>query len=141
MLSQRILNLQRRYLVRARLKDVNVGSAKNAIDPVLDNRSIARAKPAIAEGIAGLICPISHIHVLITDAENHIPGRSLDFFRLGAAVSILKRRVSFFSSHACYGPRGLVQCCAESTSAKYPLQSHILPALKEIHFPTSRLHL
>src|SRR5208283_2424742 len=53
MFAQRFLNLQRGYLVSARLEDVNVRPAKNAIDTVLDDRSIARAKPAIAEGSAG----------------------------------------------------------------------------------------
>src|SRR5258708_22994156 len=52
MFAQRFLNLQRGYFVSARLEDVNICSAKNAIDTVLDDRSIASAKPAIAEGIA-----------------------------------------------------------------------------------------
>src|SRR5258708_9450313 len=52
MFAQRFLNLQRGYFVSARLEDVNICPAKNTIDTVLDDRSIASAKPAIAEGIA-----------------------------------------------------------------------------------------
>src|SRR5258708_25500400 len=52
MFAQRVLNLQRGFFVSARLEDVNICPAKNTIDTVLDDRSIASAKPAIAEGIA-----------------------------------------------------------------------------------------
>src|SRR5260370_14987294 len=52
MFAQRFLNRQRGSLVSSRRENVNIRSAKNAIDTVLDDRSIASAKPAIAEGIA-----------------------------------------------------------------------------------------
>src|ERR1039458_5504049 len=52
MLAQRFFNLQRGYLVPARLEDVNVGPAQDAIDTVLDDRGVASAEPAVAEGIA-----------------------------------------------------------------------------------------
>ena len=52
MFAQRLLNLQRGNLVSARLENVDVRPAENAIDAVLDDRGVAGAKPAIAKGIA-----------------------------------------------------------------------------------------
>src|ERR1019366_1775910 len=57
MFAQRILNLQRGYLVSTRFENVDVRPAKNAMDTVFifHDRSIARAKPAVAEGGAGCL--------------------------------------------------------------------------------------
>src|ERR1019366_8604090 len=52
MLTQHFFDFQRRYFVPARLEDVDVRAPQNAIDTVLDDRSVAGAKPAFAEGIA-----------------------------------------------------------------------------------------
>src|SRR5271166_4419027 len=51
MFAQRFLNLQRRYLVPTRLEDVNIRPSQDAIHTVLDDSSVAGAKPAIAERI------------------------------------------------------------------------------------------
>src|SRR5208283_361977 len=49
MFAECFLNLQRGNLVPTCLDDVNVRPPKDAIDTVLDDRSIAGAKPALAE--------------------------------------------------------------------------------------------
>src|ERR1039458_5006480 len=71
MLAQRFFNLQRGHLVPARLKDVNVGPAEDAIDTVLRDRGIASAKPAVAEGIArGLgLAPVFRKHAGTADLD------------------------------------------------------------------------
>src|SRR5260370_4877448 len=65
MFTQRFLNLQRGHLMSTRLEDVHVRPAKNAIDAALNHRSIAGAKPALAEGIAcGVgLAPVFQAHV------------------------------------------------------------------------------
>src|SRR5437899_12596744 len=52
MFTQYLLNLQRRHLMSAGFQDVHVRPAKNAIHTAFDHRSVASAKPAVAEGIA-----------------------------------------------------------------------------------------
>src|ERR1039457_4739697 len=71
MFAQRLLNLQRRHLVPARLEDVNVRPAEDAINTVLDDRSIASAKPAIAEGIAHRVglAPVFREHAWSTNFD------------------------------------------------------------------------
>src|ERR1017187_3833957 len=71
MFAQRFLNLQRADLVPARLEDVNVGPAEDAIDTVLDDSSIAGAKPAIAEGIAHRVglAPVFGEHAWTTNFD------------------------------------------------------------------------
>src|ERR1019366_10279971 len=60
MFAERVLNLQRVYFVSTRFENVDVRPAKNAIDIVFifavfifDYRSIAGAKPTVAESGAG----------------------------------------------------------------------------------------
>ncbi len=55
MFAQGFLNFQRGYLVSPGFEDVNIRPAKNAIDTVLDDGSIAGAKPSIAETIASCL--------------------------------------------------------------------------------------
>src|ERR1019366_525406 len=71
MVAQRLLNLQRGDLVPARLEDVNVRPAEDAINTVLDDRSIASTKPAIAEGIAHRVglAPVFREHAGTADFD------------------------------------------------------------------------
>ena len=71
MLAQRFLNLQRGYLVSPCLQNVNIRPAKNAIDTVLDDGSIASSKPSIAEGIAGCVglAPVFRKHAWTADFD------------------------------------------------------------------------
>src|SRR5664279_6565108 len=71
MFAQRLFNLQRGDLVPARLEDVNVGASQDAIDTVLDDRGIARAKPAVAEGIAHRVglAPVFREHAGTADLD------------------------------------------------------------------------
>src|ERR1039457_4832 len=71
MFAQRFLNLQRGDLVPARLEDVYVRPAKDTINTVLDDRSIASTKPAIAEGIAHRVglAPVFREHAWFTNFD------------------------------------------------------------------------
>src|ERR1019366_6277989 len=71
MVAQRLLNLQRGDLVPARLEDVNVRPAEDEINTVLDDRSIASTKPAIAEGIAHRVglAPVFREHAGTADLD------------------------------------------------------------------------
>src|ERR1700730_14442539 len=71
MFAQDFLNLQGGYFVSPRLEDVDTRPAKNAIDTVLDDGSIASAKPSIAEGIACCLglAPVFRKHARTADFD------------------------------------------------------------------------
>ena len=71
MFAQCFLNLQGGYLVTARLEYVNVRSAKNAIDALLDDRRITGAKPTVPKDLACCVgpAPVFCEHARTTDFD------------------------------------------------------------------------
>ena len=121
MLAQRFLNLQCGYLVSARLEDVNASAAKNAIDTVFDDRSVASAKPAIAEGIVcGLgLAPIFREHTRTADFD--LAGGSR---RHGLAVLCDKLHLDARQCHA--------NLC-HTVALQQRVAADFLPALERAH--------